>query len=246
MQEDDVSRTFKYATDFYLKRLGLIVIFSVPLILAVLILALVPAPTYLALGGVFLRIGSLPELSLQDIAITLAAYALAVFVIADTIVNINIVVRSKRTLTAISKEVLSAFGTYALRIFFVYTALLLALLVVQILAYEHPLQSWIYPVAAFAMSFLLFFVPPAVVIDNSDVPAAVAISARLALKNPHFVLIWAFAALLALSLIKLAADVVFSNPFSEYFVLLANFLLVLPFLTVLQTQMYMEKYPLAR
>jgi len=246
MQEDDISRTFKYATDFYLKRLGLIVIFSVPFILAFLIPVLVPAPTYLALGGVFLRTGSIPELSLTDIVITVVAYAIAMFVIADTIVNINIVVRSKRTLTAITNEVFGAMGTYALRIFLIYTCILLALFATQILTYDHPLQSWIYPIVAFAISFLMFFVPPAVVIDNSGVASAMKISFEMALKNPHFVLIWAFGALLVLSFVKVFGDVVFSNPFSAYFVLLVNCLLVLPFLTVLQTQMYMEKYPLAR
>jgi hypothetical protein len=245
-KEDDISRTFKYAIEFYMKRLGLIVIFSIPFILAFLIPVLVPAPTYVALGGVFLRTGSLPELSLADIIVTVIAYALAMFVFVDTIVNINIVVRSKRTLTAITHEVFSAFSTYALRIFFVYTVIMVIMFVTQILTYEHPLQSWIYPLVGFAIMFLMFFVPPAVVIDNSDVPAAMRRSMEMALKNPHFVILWAFITLLSISVIKIVADLVFSNPFSGYFVLLTNSLLILPFLTVLQTQMYMEKYPLAR
>ncbi|MBI5046370.1 hypothetical protein HZC07_01420, partial [Candidatus Micrarchaeota archaeon] len=88
--DDDTSRIFKYATEFYLNRLGLILIFSVPFILAFLMPTLVPAPTYLAIGGVFLRTGSIPELSLLDLVVTAIVYVLAVFVIADTIVNINI------------------------------------------------------------------------------------------------------------------------------------------------------------
>jgi len=244
--EDDIMRTFKYASDFYLSRLGLIVIFSVPFILAFLVPVLVPAPTYLSLGAVFLRTGSIPELSIVDLMITIAAYALSMFVIADTIVNINIVVRSKRTLTSIKHEVLTAFGTYATRIFVIYTGILLILIAAQILTYEHPLQSWIYPMIGFGVSFLLFFVPPAVVIDNLDVPTAMRKSGQMALKNPHFVLIWAFVSLLSLSLVTVIGDVFFAGTFSGYFVLLANSLVILPFLTVLQTQMYMEKYPLAR
>ncbi len=244
--EDDLSRTFKYARDFYLKRLGLIIVFSVPFILAFLIPVLVPAPTYLALGGVFLRTGSIPELSLLDIIITGAAYALAVFVISDTIVNLNIIIRSKRTLTSIKHEVMSAMGTYATRIFYIYTMVLLLMFIAQLLTYDNPLQPWLYPLFTLVLSFLLFFVPPAVVIDNSDTPTAIRRSVSMSLRNPHFVLIWIFISLLGLSLVKLAADFVFSNPFSGYFVLLVNSLLLLPFLTVLQTQMYMEKYPLAR
>ncbi len=246
MQENDIYRTFKYAIDFYLNRLGLIVIFSIPFIVAFLIPALISAPTYLALGGVFLRTGSLPELSALDIIFTIAAYAVAMFVIADTIVNINIVVRSKRTLTAITHEVLGAFGSYALRIFVIYTAILLALFITQVLTYDHPLQSWIYPVVALLISFFMFFVPPAVVIDNLDVPSALRTSFQMAIRNPQFVLIWAIGAFIALSAAEVIGDLIFPSPFSSYFVLLANSLLILPFLTVLQTQMYMEKYPLAR
>ncbi|MBD3210843.1 hypothetical protein GF318_05670 [Candidatus Micrarchaeota archaeon] len=244
--EDDISRTFKYASDFYLQRLGLIIVFSVPFIFAFLIPVLVAAPTYLSLGGVFLRTGSTPELSLFDITVTAAAYAAAVFLIADTIVNINIIVRSKRTLNVISQEILSAMGSHATRIFYIYTLALLLLLVVQLLTYESPFRSWIFPAFSLMLSYLLFFVPPAVVIDNSDTADAIRRSVYMALKNPHLVLLWSLLGLFSISVLKVGGDFLFSSPFSSYFVLIANSLLLLPFLTVLQTQMYMEKYPLAR
>jgi len=244
--EDDLSRTFRYASDFYLKRLNLILVFSIPFILAFLIPILVPAPTYTAIGGVFLRTGSLPELSVLDIVITAVAYALAVFIISDTIVNINIVIRSKRTLTSIRHEVLSAMGTYGARIFYIYTMALLLFFIAQLLTYDNPLQPWLYSLFALVISALLFFVPPAVVIDNSDTPTAIRRSVAMAIRNPHLVLLWILVSLFSLSALKLIADLLFASPFSGYFVLLINSLLLLPFLTVLQTQMYMERYPLAR
>ncbi|MBU0532656.1 hypothetical protein KKB44_04135 [Candidatus Micrarchaeota archaeon] len=244
--DDDISRTFKYAFEFYLKRLGLIVIFSIPFIFAFLLPVLVAAPTYLSLGAVFIRTGSIPELSQLDLIITVVAYAVAVFLIADTIVNINLIIRSKRTLNVIKQEVVSAMGSYATRIFYIYTLALLLLFVVQLLTYENPLRSWLFPIFSLVISFLLFFVPPAVVIDNSDTPTAIKRSMQMALANPHLFLIWSFVALLVISVLKLFADFLFAHPFSAYFVLLINSLIILPFLTVLQTQMYMEKYPLAR
>ncbi|MFH0884113.1 MAG: hypothetical protein V1861_00200 [Candidatus Micrarchaeota archaeon] len=245
-KEDDLTRTFKYAKEFYLKRLGLIIVFSVPFILAFLIPILVPAPTYLALGGVFLRTGSLPELSILDIVITALAYAFGMFIMGDTIVNINIIIRSKRTLTSIRYEVLNAMGTYAMRIFYISTMFLLIMFILQLLTYDNPLQPWIYPLAILALSFLLFFVPPAVVIDNSDTPTAIRRSVAMAVQNPHFVMLWTVLLLLSVSVVKMGADLVFASPFSGFFVLLVNCLLILPFFTVVQTQMYMEKYPLAR
>ncbi len=244
--DEELFRVFKYATDFYLKRLGLILIFSIPFIIASVLLILVAAPTYLALGGVFLRTGSIPELSLWNTIIAAVAYVLAMFIIADTIVNVNIVVRSKRTLTSIKHEVLTALGKYATRIFYIYTVMMLLLFIVQLLFYENPLQSWIYPLFALILSFLLFFVPPAVVIDNSDTPTAIKRSVAMALKNPTIVLLWALVGLLAISAVEAIALFILPSPFSGYFVLLVNSLFVLPYLIVLQTQMYMEKYPLAR
>jgi hypothetical protein len=244
--EDDITRTFKYATEFYLKRLGLIVVFSIPFIFAFLIPVIVSAPSYLSLGGVFLRTGSIPELSPFDIALTAVAYAVAVFLIADTIVNINLIVRSKRTLNVVTQEVLSAMGSYAMRIFYIYTVALLLLVVVQLITYDMPLRTWIYPIFAFLLSYFIFFVPPAVVIDNSDTPTALRRSIYMALKNPHFFLLWVVISLFVISVLKVFADFLFASPFSGYFLLLVNSLLILPYLTVLQTQMYMEKYPLAR
>jgi len=244
--DDGFSRLFKYANDFYSKRMGLVVIFSLPFVFAFLIPALVPAPTYVALGGVFLRTGSIPELSLLDILITAVAYGLSVFVIADTIVNVNIVVRSKRTLTDIQQDVTEGLGTYAMRIFYIYTLMLLLLFIAQLVLYEIPFQSILYPLFSFVLSFLLFFVPTAVVIDNSDTPTAIRRSVSMALRKPEMILIWAVLLLLITSIVTFFAQLVFSHPFSGYFVLLVNSLIVLPYMIVLQTQMYMEKYPLAR
>jgi len=243
---DEVSRVFGYSMDFYLKRLGLIVIFSVPFIFAFLLPVLVAAPTYLALGGVFLRTGSIPEMSFLDYVITIVAYAVTLFIIADTIVNVNIVVRSKRTLTDIKFEVMGALGSYATRIFYIYTLMLLLLFMIQLVTYENPLQTWFYPIFGLALSFLLFFVPPAVVIDNLDTATAIRRSIEMVSRKPHLFLSWVLFAFIALSFVKLFADLVFVSPFSGYFVLLVNSLVLLPFLIVLQTQMYMEKYPLAR
>ena len=244
--DEELERIFTYTNEFYRKRLGLIIVFSVPFLISFLLLSIVSAPTYLALGGLFLRTGSLPELGLLDIIITVVAYVLAVFLIADTIVNINIIVRSKRTLTSIKHEVLTAMGKYGTRIFYIYTLAILLLLIVQLVFYDHPLKNWIYPVFTFVLTSLLLFVAPAVVIDNSDTPTAIRRSVSMALKNWTMVIIWAVLGLVLLSVLGFISFAILPVGFSSFFILLVNSLFILPYLIVLQTQMYMEKYPLAR
>lgn len=243
---NDLIRAISYAKKFYFSRLKLILVFSIPFLLALLIPILVAAPTYLAVGGVFLRTGSIPELSWLDILLTAIAYIVTVFLISDTIVNVNLIIQSKRTLNQIRKNILSAMGTYAMRIFYVYTIMLLLLFAFQLITYENSLQSLLYPLFVFILSFLLFFVPPAVVIDHSDTPTAIKRSVEMALRKPLFVLSWGIIGLVLISVTELLAFAILPSPFSQYAVLVVNSFFILPFLVVLQTQMYMEKYPLAR
>jgi hypothetical protein len=92
----------------------------------------------------------------------------------------------------------------------------------------------------------LCFIPPAIVIDNSDTPSAIKRSISMAWRNPVFVIAWGFVLFVVLSITTVLSDLLFSGQFSDYFSILINSLFILPYFTILQTQMYMEKYPLAR
>jgi len=243
---EELSRVIQYSFRFYMERLKVILLFSIPFLLAFAMLALVPAPTYQAIGGLFSRTGSIPELSSLDIVIIAAAYVLSFFIIADVITNVNLVIRTKRTLTIASSEVLAAMGRYAIRIFYIYTLMLLLIFIAQLVLYDNPLKSWLFPLFTLALSFLLFFVAPAVVIDEEDTAGAIRKSVSMASRKPLFVLAWAAIGLGAMSLAKVLSDLVLPHSVSPYLVFFFNSLFVLPFLIVLQTQMYMEKYPLAR
>ncbi len=239
-------RAMDNAWEFYRKRMNIILVFSIPFILSILLLFLVSAPTYISLGGVFIRTGSLPELNLFSIVFTIVAYVLSLFIIADVLTNLNLVIKTRRTLSKLKTEVINALGTYAMRIFYVYSITLLILFALQLLLYELPFQSIIYPLLVLGLSVFLFFVPPAVVIDNHSTPTAILQSISMALRKPHHILGWTILAFVLLSVLKIIADFILPHPFSAYLVLIVNFLFLLPYLIILQTQLYMEKYPLAR
>lgn len=242
---EDVLRSLHYAKNFYFERLGILVIFSIPFILAFVVLALVPAPTYLSIGAVFLRTGSLPDLSILDIILTVLAYGISFYIIADTLVNVNLIIRSKRTHTNIKSEIMKAAGSYALRVFYIYTIFLLASFVVGILLNQTSFGNWLLPIFNLALSFVTFFVTPAVVIDNLNTPQAIKKSFEMSIRKPHMIAVWTILGFVALSILKLVFGFVLPV-YSEILVLVINSLLILPFLTTLQTQMYMEKYPLAK
>jgi len=243
---EELTRAVQYSLRFYFDRIGLIILFSLPFLLSFAMMAFVPAPTYQALGGLFSRTGSIPEITYLDIIIIAAAYIVSFFIIADVITNINLVIRSKRTLNMTPTEVLKAMGRYATRIFYIYTIMMLLLLVAQLIFYDVQYKSWFFSVFAFILSFFFFFVPPAVVIDEEDTPGAIRKSVGMALSKPGSILFWAFIGLFSLSFTKILADVILPHTISPYAVFLFNSLFLLPFLIILQTQLYMEKYPLAK
>lgn len=241
----DISRVFSYASDFYFRRLGILVIFSIPFVIALIIAMVVAAPTYTALGFLHNRTGSIPDLLFLDVILTVFAYAISVFLVADVWTNISLTIKSKRTLNPTASEIFSAMGEYALRIFYVFTILVLFQFALHLITYDSSLQSWLYPLLSFILGFFLFFVPPAVVIDHADTFTAIQLSITMAIKKWYLILIWAFLGLAVLSVLKLVLDIII-KPYSEIILLLINSLIILPFLIILQTQMYMEKYPLAK
>lgn len=244
--KNELGRVFGYATKFYIDRIKLVVLFSIPFIASLLLLSVSAAPTYSALGAVFLRTGSIPELSFLDILLTLVAFFVSVFIIADSIVNINLITLSKRTMSVTPNEIIKAMESYAIRVFYVFTIVTLVFFLLQLFAYDLPFRSWIYPLLIIGISFFTFFVPPAVVVDNLNTGKALSHAVEMAMKKPVQIFVWGAFGLFLFSAVKLLSELVFPSTFSGYFVILVNSLFVLPFLIILQTQMYMEKYPLAR
>ncbi len=239
-------RIFGYALDFYLRRVAMIALFSIPFLIAVLIANLVSVPTYLAAGALYLRTGSIPELSILDIILTVIAYVIIMFIVSATIVNINILVRSRRTMTETTTEMLGAMRTHAMRIFCILTLALLLTFILQLIIYDNPLRTWIYPIFTFVLWFFLSFSIPAVVIDNASTGGAIEYSIRFALNQPLLLIKWMLTLVILVSVTMIVSYIILSAPFWSYLVLLLNSIVFLPFMLILQTQIYMEKYPLAR
>lgn len=247
----DFKRILRHALYFYKKRFTSIMLaFSVPMILAYVILLLVQLPTYPAIGAAFLKTGGLPDLSSTDVLIIGAALIIANFIVADAITNINLLIKQKRTVTEISSEVWAGLTRYATKIFYLSVIFFLILFLFQLLMFELTFQPVIYPLVVLLTSVIFFLAPPAVVIDNEDTLSAIAHSITLLSRSPVFYLtaifLWGVLALLLLTITGLVVYALLPYPYPSHLLVLINTLFVYPFLVVLQTQIYMEKYPLAK
>jgi len=243
--KSDFTRVVEHATEFYLSRMGMIILFSIPCFFAFLIPLLLPSPTYMSLGGVFIRGGSIPSITSTDWAITAIAYLVSIFIIADSMVNVSLIVKSKRTLTNISTEVLGAMGKYAIKVWMATIIMSLALAALFLAFYEHPYQSILYPIVSLVLMTLFFFFVPAIVIDGHETLNAFRASFSVVMAKPLFVIMWLA---IALALFLIFGMIAYALPtfLTQYTLLLFNSVIILPFLLVLSTQMYMEKYPLSK
>ena len=226
----------------YLKNAKLISFFSIPSLVAFLIPAMVNTPVFSALGGSFLRTGSIPDMTGEDIGIVIFGVLVSLYMVSFAIVNINIVIKSQRTGTSVKKEVFKGITGYTLNVFMLFLLGTIALLIIQLVTFEMGAQRWLAPLLSLAVWLPLFYAPAALVIDEMRPYRAAQKSVSMVISKLTYFLLWLAIALVLLSAIDFAALALLPHSTGSLAVLLLNSLLLMPFLIVLQTQIYMSKY----
>lgn len=237
-----------YSIEGYLKNIKLIIFFSLPFLLAFLIPVFSPTPTYIALGGIFLRSGSMfIDLTYQDIALIILSLLSSLFLISFAIVAINLLIKSQRTLTNIRTEIIEGIEKYTLIVFWLYTTAFILSLIATLVSYEYNLQELVGPVFSFLLHLMLFYAPAAIVIDELKPINAMKMSLYMIKKRFKYFLMFI---LIGLVLLSISDFVMISlknySPLFRYIVLVVNSLFVLPFLIILQTQIYLTKYTILK
>jgi hypothetical protein len=237
-------RALGHAMRMYREKAGFVLVFSIPFIIAMVIPFLVSGPTFISLGGVFLRTGSIPEIAPLEAAVMLAAYLVSMFLIAESIVGITLLVKVKRTLANPTAEVLGAMRKCGLTVFLAYTLAAVLILIAQLLTFELEFRGIVLPLVTMLVSFGAFFVPQAMVIDGMRLGRAIDASFSMVKAKFADVLLWMLLGAIMLTVSELLFFLL-PHPFGSYLVLLVNSLFVIPFLVIYQAQIYMKKYALA-
>ncbi|MEK6923913.1 MAG: hypothetical protein AABW54_01585 [Candidatus Micrarchaeota archaeon] len=225
-----------------------VVLFSVPFLLAFPLAVLLP--NYPALGGIFLRPGSLgTDVSAGGIALMLAAVAASMLLFSLAVVAINSVVKSRRTLTKLKQWDFERMETATLRMFGVYLVTFIAvfafnLLLFQLRVAEQP-RLILYALFSLAAYAAVLFAPQAIVLDNRGIEQSIVMSSRCAAGK-----LAETAAFVILALVLMGVNAaVFTSlqsslPWAIFIGVLTNSLLILPFLELLKVQIYLSKYSL--
>lgn len=238
-------KIIQHTINEYKRNLWFILLFSAMFVISTLATLLAPTPTYVSLGGTFLRIRNLPELTVPDLTIIIWAYLFSLFIFACAVSSINIIIKANRTLARIPTELFKVGLGYALRIFFIYTIVMLVIAAINIASFENPNHNLIYNVLSFLVFMAVFFVVPAIVIDDMETFNAIFVSIKLLGTKWQLVCIWALAGLIILSLIEFISFTIIPSAIAKYVVILLNGLIIIPIFTIFQTQVYLEKYPLS-
>ncbi len=237
-------KTIQHTMNTYTKNFNLVIFFSIPLVIAFFIPLFVQLPTFPALGGIYLRTGSLPELELLDLLIMSISYLISLYLISLAMVNINLVVKSQRTTLNIKKEVLERMGTSTINVFFLFICFTLILFVIQLISYRLEMQNILAPILNLLATLPFFYAPAALVIDDIKPEKAIKSSLNhIKRKWIDFVLFLIIGALL-ISLLTFIILNLNLGGIESLIIIILNSLILVPFLIILQTHIYIAKYSL--
>ena len=216
--------------------------FSIPLLISFAIPIFVDLPTFPTIGAMYLRFNSLPDITQMDIAIMLISYIVSMCLVSFAIVDINLLIKSERTMLNIKKEFLKGVTRYTLNVFWLFLTLTILLFIIQLVTQSLGFNEWLGPILALIVSIPFFYAPAGLVIDDLSPGRALTKSTKQVLGNIPLFILWILIGVIMLSIL----DVIFLSlnlgGVGSFMVIILNSLIVMPFLIVLQTQMYLKKY----
>ena len=231
----------------YKSNIKLVVLFSIPFIIAFLIPLLAPLPTYVSAGGIFLRSASLFA-NATPLGFSLMAIAVffSLLFLSLAFVLISLIVKSRRTHVRIGKMVFKEIEKYISRVFIVLLIYTFAIILANIAGYYTGYEALITGIIGFFGFIAIFYAPSAIVVDGKGIVRAVKESVQLTIREPQYFLIWLAAAVIVISVVDFVVITATGSLLSSYVVLVINSLFILPYFIIFQAEAYMKKFKLLK
>ena len=233
------------AWETYTENWKLVLLFSIPFIIAFAIPLLAPLPTYVAAGGTFLRSASVfISPNLVSLAIVIIAMVFSLLFLSFAFVAISMIVKSRKTHVNIGKRMMQEIEKYIGKVFAVLLVYSLILMAVNILGYLANVQAEATAIFGFFGFALIFYVPSAVVVDNKRVGRALRDSVRLVTHAPQYYLLWLVLLVASISIADTVFIAVAGTALAGYITLIVTSVLILPYFVILQAESYMKRFAL--
>ncbi|MDE1768538.1 MAG: hypothetical protein KGH64_01675 [Candidatus Micrarchaeota archaeon] len=235
--------------EIYKDHIKLILIFSIPFIIAFIIPFLAPLPTYTSAGAIFLRSASIfanGNINLVSLAVITISTIFSLLFLSFAFVLISLIVKSKKTHTRIGRRAFLNIETYIGRVFTIFLAYTILLFIVNIFGYSIGLSAQLTGIVGFVSFALLFYAPSATVVDDKRLGRAVRDSVVLLFHEPQYFFFWLVLITVVVSIVDYVSIALFGTPLATYVVLVVNSLFVLPYFVIFQAVTYMLRFKLLR
>ncbi|MDE1854813.1 MAG: hypothetical protein KGH57_00625 [Candidatus Micrarchaeota archaeon] len=231
----------------YAKNIRLVLLFSIPFIVAFVIPLLAPLPTYISSGGIFLRSASIfLNLNPVGLAVIIMSAFISLLFLSFAFVAISLIVKAERTFTRQPASVLREIEKYTGRVFVVLLAYAFILTLVNILGYFLGLQEFLTPIVGFFLFMAIFYAPTAIVIDNKGVGSALNRSLDLVASKPQYFLMWVAILVLVVGVVDFVLIHATGTLISSYLMLIINSVFILPYFVIFQAEAYMKRFAMLR
>ncbi|MGC8537381.1 MAG: hypothetical protein ACP5MZ_00125 [Candidatus Micrarchaeia archaeon] len=236
-----------YSFDFYAKHLRLILLFSISFLIAFAIPGLAPLPTYNDAGAIFIRTASIfVNLNIISASVIVASVFFSLLFLSFAIVAINILVKYGRIHTKIRKEIMDGLERYTGGAFAVLITYAIILYLVNIATFSTGHSGLFTYAVALILAPFFFYAPSSIVIDEKPIGRAMASSIKFVIKRFDYFLLWLAIAIVLITLFDFIFIAITGTLLSRYIMVIFNSLFILPFLVVLQSEMYMKRFALLK
>ena len=236
-------------SEVYKEKISLVLLFSIPFLIAFSIPLFAPLPTYMSAGAIFLRSASIfvnGNISILGLSVITISTIFSLLFLSFAFALISILVKSKRTHSSVGLRVFKNIESYISSVFTIFLIYTLILVAVNMLGYSFGASSLLTAIVGFFLFALLFYAPSAVVVDDKKVWRAIKDSARLVLHEPQYFLLGMVLITISVSVIDALSIALFGTGLSEYVTLILNSLFIVPYFVIFQAEAYMERFKLLR
>ena len=240
-----IMRALINAISDYKKIWKIITILSFPAALGILLLHFIAKPTYLAIGGVFLRTSDLLRMNFLILLSVFIGVIFSLSLISISVTSISLYVKEKRTtdkhwrkkmMKKITRDILPI--TFFFLFLFIFNFILQSTsLIISHLVIINLISLFIY--------LITLFVPFAIAIDNYSIDTALSKSYKLTMKKPLRPILWLISVFILVSLLHVMSIYFIGYSIGSWISYILSSFIVLPFSLVLGSHLYMDKYPLS-
>jgi hypothetical protein len=231
----------------YASNLQLVLLSAIALIIAFLVPAFASLPTFNDLGGVFLRTSSIYlNLNIFNSAVIIVSFLFSLVFISFALVMINVIAKHSRTRTKVRTEVIRSLERFTGMVFVALLIYSILVFAADVLSYGTGYSAPITAIVALLLTPLIFYAPSSIVIDEKGLLRAMRASMAFFFKKFDYFLLWLVVAILLFTVLDFVFIHALGTVASRYAMLIVSSVFLLPFLMLMQGEMYLNRFGLLK